>query len=317
MDRIPGDVSPGLPDKRPALASDDPMAEAGRRVIAYHFKRLLDNEPAARVGDDPEAVHAMRVAMRRMRSALRVFGDYYRRKTRRDLIEGLRETGRALGPVRDVDVLLAHLDAYCAALESGDPDLDVRTAALRAERERRRAAMLAFLDGEGYAAFVQGLAAFCQMPGSGDVSESGDGDPRPLTIREAAPAIIYRRYGRILAYERIIEAATPADLHALRIQAKRLRYTLEFFRDALGPDVRDLIAAAVALQDHLGMLQDAITAQAIIVEVGGPALPPGVQTYLAVRQSEAGRVQQSARKVWGRLVAPAMRRKLARAIGAL
>src|SRR5574341_1011567 len=148
MDRIPGDVSPGLPDKRPALASDDPMAEAGRRVIGYH----------------------------------------YRRKTRRDLIEGLRETGRALGPVRDVDVLLAHLDAYCAALESGDPDLDVRTAALRAERERRRAAMLAFLDGEGYAAFVQGLAAFCQMPGSGDVSESGDGDPRPLTIREAAPA---------------------------------------------------------------------------------------------------------------------------------
>ena len=64
--------------KSPGVTADDVVAEAGRKVMHFHFQRLLAREPGVRAGKDAEEVHAMRVATRRLRAAWRVFGDGYR-----------------------------------------------------------------------------------------------------------------------------------------------------------------------------------------------------------------------------------------------
>jgi hypothetical protein len=63
--------------KTPGLGSWDPMAEAGRKILRYHFAEMLHNEAGTVLGEDIEALHDMRVATRRMRAAFGVFADAY------------------------------------------------------------------------------------------------------------------------------------------------------------------------------------------------------------------------------------------------
>ena len=74
---------------------------------AFPLGRMLAHVPAAIAGEDPEAVHDMRVAARRVRAAWRVFGDAYERAVVRDRVRELRTLGGRLGAVRDLDVQLA------------------------------------------------------------------------------------------------------------------------------------------------------------------------------------------------------------------
>src|SRR5690606_30776478 len=97
-------LAPAPEQKSPGVEPDDPMSEAGRKILRFHFRRMLRQESGARQGDDPEAVHDMRVATRRLRAALRVFGPYYDPGVIHPLDRGLRRAGRALGAVRDLDV---------------------------------------------------------------------------------------------------------------------------------------------------------------------------------------------------------------------
>jgi CHAD domain-containing protein len=76
-------------------------------------------------------------------------------------------------------------------------------------------------------------------------------------VREVLPGRIWQQYGAIRAFEPAVPCASVTTLHALRIEAKRLRYILEFFSDVLDPCASEAIAALTALQDHLGKLHDA------------------------------------------------------------
>ena len=136
----------------PGLEPDDPMSEAGRKVLRFHYRRMLYNEPGTRLGRDIEALHDMRVATRRMRSAFRVFGDYYQPKTIVGYIKGLKRTGRALGPVRDLDVFRVKIQAYVSSLPEPEQDsLDEFLALLERRREAAR-------DRSREAPVVDGLA---------------------------------------------------------------------------------------------------------------------------------------------------------------
>ena len=86
------------------VRADDAWSEAGRKVLGYHFGRVLVRVPGVVAGEDAEEVHAMRVAARRMRAAWRVFGDAYDRRTTRAYLDELRTLGGRLGVVRDLDV---------------------------------------------------------------------------------------------------------------------------------------------------------------------------------------------------------------------
>jgi len=103
--------------KTPGVRADEPMAEAGRKILRFHFKRMLANEEGARKGDDIEALHRMRVAIRRQRGAFRIVRPYFKRKAVRAFRDELRTLAEHLGDVRDLDVLIEAAVGYQASLK--------------------------------------------------------------------------------------------------------------------------------------------------------------------------------------------------------
>ncbi|MGH2522570.1 MAG: CHAD domain-containing protein, partial [Anaerolineales bacterium] len=106
------------PDKKksPGVLADEPMAEAGRKMLGFHFARMLAHEAGTRAGLDVEALHDMRVATRRQRAAFRLFAPYFDLARIRPFRRALRALAQRLGAVRDWDVLTEAVRAYQAAL---------------------------------------------------------------------------------------------------------------------------------------------------------------------------------------------------------
>ena len=104
--------------EKPGLKADDTMAEAARKTLLYHLQKMMLHEPGTRDGEDPEELHDMRVATRRMRAAMRVFEDYLAMAQFKPFLKVMRETGRELGAVRDLDVFMIKTQAYIHSLPS-------------------------------------------------------------------------------------------------------------------------------------------------------------------------------------------------------
>ena len=108
--------------KTPGVTAEDLHAEAGRKVLRFHLARMIAREPGTREGEDPEELHAMRVATRRMRAAWRVFGDGFRTDRTAKFRRRLRAVAARLGAVRDLDVLIEATEAFAATLPAGEGD---------------------------------------------------------------------------------------------------------------------------------------------------------------------------------------------------
>jgi CHAD domain-containing protein len=308
--------------KSPGVRPDDTVAEAGRKVLRFHFARLLAAEEGARSGADPEDLHKMRVATRRLRAAWRVFGDAYRPDRTRRFPRELRALGRRLGAVRDLDVLIDGLEAHRASLPAAEaagltPLLD----AWRARREAARSALLAELDSDAYRRFTATFEAFVTTDGA-EVRPIRPTEPHH--VRDTAPSRIWRAHEQVRAYEGVLAWADVATLHELRIAAKWLRYAIEFVRDALGPGVGPLVERVVGLQDHLGFLHDADVAAELarrfLLEEAS-ALAPGerdaIGRYLVSRQREVARLRRTAGRPWRRVAGIGFRLALARELARL
>lgn len=260
-------VSPGalgLPaTPRQALAGDPPSAHVRAR-LDQQVRALLENQAIARQGTDPEGVHQMRVAVRRMRAALKASGEPGLEPVQAEL----RWLGGILGPIRDLDVLLDHLRAQAA-----DLPVDERAAAERLlhglveERRRARRRMLDTFRGARYTALLRTLAALV----TSDVTDEDTGDTddrsddRRATGEPALLDVIVGPHRKLAKAARALgDDPSDDDLHALRIRGKRLRYAAELAEPAGGKPVRRLIKATKEFQDVLGDHQDTVVAEAEI-----------------------------------------------------
>jgi len=303
---------------------DDAMAEALRKILWVQFRIMLDHEAGSRSGEDMEDVHDMRVATRRMRAAFRLFGTYFRPKAVRRLTKDLRRTGRTLGAVRDLDVFNKLAAGYLSTLspEHGE-DLAPLLAHWHDQREQAGEALNAYLDGDRYRRFVAGFGAFVETEGSGVKALKPDEPPR-YQVRHVLSSSIWRLYENVRCYETVLAGAPTQTLHALRIECKHLRYTLEFFADVLGSGNGRLVRDVIFVQDHLGDLQDAVVTGALLTEFlaarqdAGPSGDlEGLRAYLIHQQRESARLVASFPQVWPRINGPDFRSRLAKALLAL
>ncbi len=213
--------------KAPGIEPDDAMSEAGRKTFRFHFRRMLYNEPGTRLGQDPEALHDMRVATRRMRAAFRVFGGYYD-KSAAPYEKSLRRTGRMLGAVRDLDVFRQKILSYLEALPEAQRDsLNPLLGVLETRREAARQEMLDYLDGKKYAHFKERFGEFVETKGLGSLPVAQDGEPHPYRVRHVAPVAIYERLAVVRAYDEWVTSSKPTGHPAARaahcLQAAALR----------------------------------------------------------------------------------------------
>ena len=178
----------------------------------------------------------MRVATRRQRAAWRVFGGSFRAgRTKRYPQRPARDRGsarrgpRPRRPARGGRPLPGGPAGHRAA--------GARTAPRRLARAPRRrlgCCSIRELDSDGYRRWVDDYRDFVRTEGAGVLPV---GPVQPHRVRDTAPSRIWAAYEQVRAYEPVLRWADVETLHDLRIAGKWLRYTLEFVREALGPDV--------------------------------------------------------------------------------
>jgi len=171
-----------------------------------------------------------------------------------------------------------------------------------------------------------------EVPGRLDTTglRTNSGRPAPVRVREVAPVLIYERLAAVRAYGPALPTASFEQLHRLRIEFKRLRYAVEFFREVLGDEAREVIADLKQLQDHLGSLNDANVACQVLSEFleGQEEKPVRRQTvrrnkrepvaaYLALQHAERQQLLVSFPEAWAYFERPEFRRNLALAISVL
>lgn len=243
---------------------ENPMALVAWRVFSQQFARMLALEKAARKGKDIEALHDMRVAVRRMRAAAKVFEAYLDSEKLEPHINGLRKTLGAVGDVRDLDVFQEKVEEYIKKLPpEHEHDLDPLFAVLAEEKKKARENMIAYFDSEKYSSFKKEFSDFLSVPETWALPTTTTKDEAlPHRVGDVLPSILYARFADITAYSEWVKGphVSVKRLHRLRIAAKGLRYTLEFFEDMIGEDAKIMVEELKNFQDHLGNLHDAVVA---------------------------------------------------------
>ncbi len=324
-----------LPYPQPMAAAgilvEDGMAEAGRKVWCLNFAEMLAHEDGTRLGEEIEALHDMRVATRRMRSAFDVFGSYFKDKAVQPYLKGLRQTGRALGRVRDLDVLLEKAAAYQEAVGVNTPgSLEPLLENWRQQRDAARQRMLSHLGSQAYLDFKSTFNRFVQTPGLGARQTRPDQVEAAYRVRDVVPMMIYQRLAAVRAYDAVLDTASLVQLHALRIEFKKLRYSVEYFREVLGSEARAVIDDLKKMQDHLGDLHDADVACQLLGDflktwedsqrlqpLAERQSPETILAYLAYQHTERHRLLVTFPQAWESFNQPEFRQNLAQAIAGL
>ena len=234
----------------PALTAAPALTvrQAASRIVARQVRELFGYEKGARGGEDAEAVHQMRVQTRRLRAALALFSSVVR-PPRRAGRARLRWLARALGRVRDLDVVTSLLeDRHLAALDGVEAArLEDLLAALKTRRWRAQQKLTASLARPRYAKLKGALKDFARHP-----RFVGRGGEEAMAARHLTDVI--HRLARRLAGRRGMTERQPEaeDLHALRIGFKRLRYVLDFHAEVCGIAFDEERRLTRLLQDCLG-----------------------------------------------------------------
>ena len=226
------------------------LGEIAYAILRREYLRFVQHEPVARLGEDVEGVHQMRVSARRLRAAIETFREALPAGLVAQAGE-LRWFTHALGDMRDLDVQRERLARLASPVEP--KAVAALDAILREHYEAAREAMLAALDSKRYVAMVDNLDELLR---AGVVGDRGDGP-----ALESAPGLIRAWRRRVRRAGDAIEANTPHEAyHQLRLKTKALRYAIEFFAPLYGEPAEVYGRQMARLQRLLGDHQDAIVA---------------------------------------------------------
>jgi CHAD domain-containing protein len=259
------------------------LAEALRLTLNDAVVRLEAHDPGAREGEE-EAVHQMRVAVRRLRSDLLTLGDAVDPGWSAIVEPPMRSVAAALGAARDLDVLVAWLRVDL--VHNPALGVDVRDR-LERQRSRAHATLHEMLIDRRYADLRGELDAAAAMP------PLGPSATRPAEAALTARVLdAWRRLAR--RADALGPASADADFHRVRLAAKRCRYAADLTARVLSGDRAagaDRLAEKVAtLQGVLGELQDAVTAERALAEAITDRAAPG-EAYEIGRLAERARAR--------------------------
>jgi CHAD domain-containing protein/uncharacterized protein YjbK len=243
------------------VGPSDPSGRALQRALARGLHRLLANDAGARLGDDPESVHQMRVATRRLRSDLRTLASLVEPSWLDPLRSELKWLGESLGRVRDLDVQTERLRASSGELLD---DLSVLFEDLGRRHSEARDALLHDLQSTRYKRLLDSVVDAVAAPVFAAPSQA--------PCAEVLPPLVARAWRKLSRAGRALNPdSSEGDFHRVRIKAKRARYAAEAVGDCLGTTraghARRFARRCAAVQDVLGEMQDAVVAIELIRSV--------------------------------------------------
>jgi CHAD domain-containing protein len=298
-------AGPDLPEPA-GSGPKTPSREVVRGYLTQHVNAMLAADPRVRL-DEPDAVHKMRVASRRIRSTLRSFSTLLDAERAADLGERLRGLSGELGVPRDREVQLQRL------LEevSDQPDALVHGPVRRrleerlgGERLRGHDAVLKLLRGSGYAELLDDLLDFVHT----GVRTDG---PARRPAKDVLPRLLRKRYRRLAHRIALAQEADGSErdaaLHSAQKAAKRLRYAAEALSPAFGKDAAVLASRTEDVQEVLGEHQDSVVAQALLRDLSLAAHEaPDESSFtfgllIGLEQTRARDARADLEDVWRRL----------------
>jgi CHAD domain-containing protein len=231
------------PKRRPQPKKGASGLDRFRAYLREQVDELARHDPGARLDDDPERIHRMRVATRRARSALRTARPLLDLEWAQGLREELKWLGSELAPARDLDVLIARLAPDAAEL--GKPAATI-VRQLEGDRRRAQKQLVAALESPRYLALLGELERAADAPRV----RTADANLDKLARKE------FRRLGR--AVQALGKSPSDEALHEVRKRGKRARYSAEL---AGGKRAKRFVEAAKSFQDVVGDHQDAVVAE--------------------------------------------------------
>jgi triphosphatase len=231
------------------------IVEVATVDLRRYMAAWLVHEPGARLGDDPEDLHDLRVAGRRLDAILRQFKAFLPAEFLK-VRATLKTVLRALGRVRDLDVALEELRDFSHKLPKADRvGAEPLREYLLSERGRARAQMLSVLDSVWVQKGLQGLILQLAAPVAASETSAAD-----LALH-ASPGLIRRRFRKLRKRADLLGVdSSTEEYHEVRSQVKKLRYALEAVAALYGKSAVEMVRALRRWQENLGVQQDAAVA---------------------------------------------------------
>jgi triphosphatase len=299
----------------PARHSGPPVLPTGLSVplafahVVAHLADIILAEAENVLGGacNPEPVHQMRVAVRRLRSAFSVFGPAIASQTVAACNGALKELADRLAPARDWDVFVAETST---AVLNALPD-DQGMAGLRRAAERKQRVVYAdlrsWLRTPRFRQLGISLAGMANGEAWLSALSAAHEEVLNLGLEDFAAQALQNRWRKMGDMEVDIERLAPQALHLIRLRAKRMRYVAEVFAPLYpGKATRRFLRRLATLQDRLGVLNDGTVADRLLAEIhatkGVRAHPGGlVRGFVAARAGDArGRISRAWQR-FGRL----------------
>lgn len=259
-----------------APAKKSSSRERIRARLREQYEEMLAHDPGTRLGEEPDAVHEFRVAVRRTRSLLRSARPMFDRVWADHLRGELDWLGRSLGKVRDLDVLLRHLRRQVTAF--ADEDRRAGEELLSEVVTERAGAHRELVEALSSGRYLNLLARM----------DEAVVEPKWMAEERAVEDLARKEFNKLKKVAASL-GRSPSDeaLHATRVQAKRARYAAEVAEPLVGRPARRFIKRARDFQDVAGENQDAVVAERALRRLGsgGPNLVFAAGR-LAERQTE-------------------------------
>lgn len=307
---------PELFQSPPLFTPDEPVAEAGRRLLAETMEQLAPHFAAVREEADATGIHEARKGLRQLRTGLRLLALYFEAGLLNGYYQRFRKGMRRLGRSRDLHVFLEELNRFIAQ-EQYDPVEREELLALAAywEEQKKEAdqAAQAYLERQKWERLLADFDRFTQTTGAGALPAADRFTP--VKVSHVAPILIYQQLAVVRAGYDQIDRRSLTALHRLRLEVKRLRLTILFFQPLLGSAAAELAVTLKQLQDYLGQINDANVALDLLAQTPQEELlSKGAALYRQSRQAELEWLLNNLDEVWEPFDQPAWRRKLAAAV---
>jgi inorganic triphosphatase YgiF len=268
-----------------SLARNSTTAAGVQAIAAQCVRHFAVNDSVFLATHSPEAVHQMRVAMRRLSSLISFFGRMFSKQERATLRAEIRRVFNRLGAARDLDIVQDAL-GKCEASKH----LSVVRANIRRKRGAVYAQVVAMLGSRRFCLRMLDLLAFIEQGSWTRSDDSTRGVLGRQRLRTSATRILQRQWERLCEFDRVSHLRAK-NRHRLRIQAKAFRYGCEFFGDLFSGIKRghrrdNLLASVSALQDGLGELNDLATVRNLLGTLAGRRKARGLKMMRRDRASK-------------------------------
>jgi CHAD domain-containing protein len=290
----------------PPLGETPTVAGLIQITLATSIARLISHDAGVRLGEDPEDLHQFRVATRRLRSDLRTFASVLEPDHVSTLRDELAWLGSETGRVRDDDVLGVRLREQAADLPETDAEMAVLlTRRLDSDRDHAQFSLLGMLRCERYDALLDALVSAAHNPQFGE--EGLPAAHRPA--RGFVIKVVRRQWKRLVrAVDAAGEQPTDAELHRIRIVAKRCRYAAEAAAPVVGHRAARLAHGLAHVQDVLGDLHDTVVTEAWLREAAAAQPDCAIAAGELIARQRVDRTRL--RTEWGQAWTAASAKKL-------